>query len=119
MLAGIERIDVNDAYVQTEIVGAAVTARTWEPVLSPAESKFVKAMEDLDKASFGDDDADEYAAVGAGLGGGFENTAELRPMKYNEALHGPDKKKWETAVDEEHNRMLKFGVWEAVRRRDL
>jgi hypothetical protein len=63
MLAGIERMDVNDAYVQAEIAGAAVNARTWEPVLSPAEIKFVKAMEDLDEASFGDDDADEYAAV--------------------------------------------------------
>jgi hypothetical protein len=40
-------------------------------------------------------------------------------MKCNEALHGPDKMKWETAIDEDHNRMLKFGVWEAVRRRDL
>jgi hypothetical protein len=76
-------------------------------------------IHDLDEATFGNDDADEYTAVGAGLGGGFENTAELRPMKYNEALHGPDKKKWETALDEEHNRMLKFGVWEAGRRRDL
>jgi hypothetical protein len=40
-------------------------------------------------------------------------------MKYTEALHVPDQKKWEKAVDEEHNRMIKFGVWEAVRQRDL
>jgi hypothetical protein len=119
MLANIERMDINDAYVQAEIAGAAVSARAWELVLSPARNKYLKAMDDIDGTDFGDEDANEYAAVGAGLGGWFTNTAELRPMKYNEALHGPDQKKWETAVDEEHNIMLKFGVWEAVRRRDL
>jgi hypothetical protein len=40
-------------------------------------------------------------------------------MKYNEALNGPDHQKRQTAVDKEHNRMIKFGVWEAVRRGDL
>jgi hypothetical protein len=117
MLADIERMDINDAYVQAEIACAAVNAREWEPVLSPAETKYLKAMEEIDATDFGnsDEDAYEYAAVGAGLGGRFANTAELRPMKYNEALHGPDQEKWQTAVDEEHNRMIKFGVWEAVR----
>jgi hypothetical protein len=62
---------------------------------------------------------EEYAAVGAGIGGGFENTDELRVMKYDAALHGPDKIKWEKAVIEEHNRMLKFNVWKAVRRMDM
>jgi hypothetical protein len=32
MLAGIEHMDVNDTYVQAEIAGAAINARTWEPV---------------------------------------------------------------------------------------
>jgi hypothetical protein len=49
-------------------------------VLSPAETKFLKAMDDIDGTDFWDEDANEYAAVGAGLGGGFTNTAELRPM---------------------------------------
>jgi hypothetical protein len=35
-------------------------------------------------------------------------------MKYNEAMDGPDKAKWQIAVDEEHKRMKKYGVWEAV-----
>jgi hypothetical protein len=35
---------------------------------------------------------DEFSNVGSGLGGGFENTNELKPMKYNEAIHGPDRK---------------------------
>ena len=32
----------------------------------------------------------EYGLVGVSLGGGFENTAELKPMKYEEAMAGPD-----------------------------
>jgi hypothetical protein len=34
----------------------------------------------------------EFSNVGAGIGGGFENTMELKPMKYEEAINGSDKK---------------------------
>jgi hypothetical protein len=37
----------------------------------------------------------EFANFGASIGGGFENTMELKPMKYNEAINGPDRKAWE------------------------
>jgi hypothetical protein len=121
MLADIKRMDIEDAYLQAEITSAAVNAREWEPVLSPAEAKYLKAMEEIDGTVFGisNEDAYEYAAVGAGLGGEFTNTAELRPMKYNKALNGPDHQKWQTSVDEEHNWMIQFGVWEAVEQGDL
>jgi hypothetical protein len=33
----------------------------------------------------------EFANVGASIGGGFENTMELKPMKYKEAINGPDR----------------------------
>jgi hypothetical protein len=36
----------------------------------------------------------EFANVGAGIGGVFENTVELNPMKYEEAINGPDGKTW-------------------------
>ena len=49
----------------------------------------------------------ELGLVGAGLGGGFANTAELKPMKYQEAMNGPDKKHWKKAVLEEHERFKK------------
>jgi hypothetical protein len=32
----------------------------------------------------------EFANVGAGVGGGFENTKELKVMNYKEAINGPD-----------------------------
>ena len=61
----------------------------------------------------------EYANVGAGVGGGFENTNELKPMKYEQAINGPDGEAWKEEIDNEHNRMVKNGVFEVVERNDL
>jgi hypothetical protein len=36
--------------------------------------------------------------------------AELKVMKFNEAMNGPNKKKWGKATDEEDDRMLKHKV---------
>jgi hypothetical protein len=56
------------------------------------------------------DSVSEDIDVGAGVGGGFTNTNELRMMKYHEALNGPDGKKWKAKVKSEHGRMVKSGV---------
>ena len=56
----------------------------------------------------------EFGFVGAGLGGGFEHTSELHPMKYDEAMSKPDKDKWKKGVEEELQRMLKSKVFKAV-----
>jgi hypothetical protein len=61
----------------------------------------------------------ELGLVGAGVGGGFENIQELHVMKYNEALKTADKNKWEKAVEEEHERMVKCKVWKPVKKDDL
>jgi hypothetical protein len=47
----------------------------------------------------------EYVNVGAGIGGGFTNTLELKVMKYHEAINGPDGKAWKE-VRKEHQRMI-------------
>jgi hypothetical protein len=60
-------------------------------------------------------DEPEFGLVGAGIGGGFENTAELKVMKFDKAMSGPNKEKWEKATDEEHERMLKHKVWKVVK----
>jgi hypothetical protein len=65
------------------------------------------------------DDPVEYANVGAATGGGFEHTSELKPMKYKVAMQRGDTSKWKIAVDEEHDRMLKHGVCQAILRKDL
>ena len=74
------------------------------------------AKRDLSAEDFAIDH--ELAGVGAGLGGGFNNTKELRPMKYKEAM-ATDKKGWTKAVEEEHERMVTNGVWKAVKRDNI
>ena len=37
--------------------------------------------------------------VEAGMGEGFENTMELKPMKYKEANNGSDAKAWEKEIE--------------------
>jgi hypothetical protein len=56
----------------------------------------------------------EFGLVGAGIGGGFENTAELKVMNFNKAM-----RKWEKASDEDHDRVLKHKARKVVKRRDV
>jgi len=56
----------------------------------------------------------QVAGIGAGIGGGFENTNELRVMTYQEAMNTQDRDKWTKAVEEEHDRMIKNKVWKPV-----
>jgi len=71
-------------------------------------------MEEVDKVHL-----QEYACVGAGIGGGFQNTKELHVMKYKEAMNTLDKIEWEGAVEKEHQNMKVYGVWTPVRLQDL
>ena len=50
---------------------------------------------------------------------GFTHTSELKVMKFKEAMAGLDKKKWETAVEEEHNKFEKYRVFENVKMEDV
>jgi hypothetical protein len=61
----------------------------------------------------------EYGQVGAGLGGGFENTQELHVMKYKEAMKTPDKPNWINEVNEEHERFKKHKCFKAVPRAEV
>ena len=56
----------------------------------------------------------EMTCVGAGIGGGYEHSNELKTMNYKDAMQSEDKKEWEQEVDIEHGRMVKYNVWEAV-----
>jgi hypothetical protein len=58
----------------------------------------------------------EFANVDAGIGGGFDNTMELNPMKYNEAINGSDRKAWEKEIESEHDCMVKNDAWELVKK---
>jgi hypothetical protein len=63
-------------------------------------------------------DPEELICIGAAIGGGFQNTQELHVKKYKEAMKGPEKDKWENAVFEEHERMVKNQVWRTVPKKD-
>jgi hypothetical protein len=62
----------------------------------------------------------EVAAVGMGTGSRFDDAmSELQAMKFKEAMQGQDKKEWEAAVEEEHDRMVHMLVWKPILLRDL
>ncbi len=63
--------------------------------------------------------ASEFANVGAGVGGGFKNTKELKVMNYKEAVNGPDGVRWQAEVENEYQRMVANKVFEVVLRKDL
>ena len=58
-------------------------------------------------------------AVGAGIGGEFLDTIELKPMKYKQAMSTKDKDHWMKAVEDEYNRMVSRSVWKAVDKKDV
>ena len=61
----------------------------------------------------------EIAAEGAGLGGGFDHTSELKVKKFKEVMNGPDDKKWKEEIENEHNQMVTNEVWEPLDKKDL
>jgi hypothetical protein len=87
---------------------AALQLASFQAKLSQKQMKKKKKIEEP-----------EFRLVGAGIGGGFENTAELKVMKFDEAMSGPSKKNWEKVNDEEHDQMLKHKVQKVVKRQDI
>ena len=51
----------------------------------------------------------EFANIGAGVGGGFENTKELKVMDYKEAVNGPDDMHWQAEVE------MSINEWSQIR----
>jgi hypothetical protein len=46
----------------------------------------------------------EYVNIGAGLGGSFDNTMELKVMMYDKAINGgPDGDAWKKEIENEHD----------------
>ena len=61
----------------------------------------------------------EVCAVGAGSTNGFENTNELKVIKYEEAMKGPNRAKWEKAVEEEYQRFEANKCFQVVNRKEV
>ena len=45
----------------------------------------------------------EYSNVGAGIGGGFKNTNELKLMNYEQGINGLETKEWRAEIENEHD----------------
>ena len=96
-------------------IASTVDGIDYQIGLSEAEQNYYRTMEtiDDDRKMFG-----EVCFVGAGLGGGFTHTSELKPMKYEEAM-AKDPIEWGKAVDKEHDKMERKVVFKETKRKDL
>eukprot|EP00984_Skeletonema_dohrnii_P034690 scaffold33638_cov142-Skeletonema_dohrnii-CCMP3373.AAC.8 len=61
----------------------------------------------------------ESNLVGAGIGGGFEHTSELKTLNYKQAMSSDDAEDWKVEVVNEKARFDKYGVFTAVKRSEL
>ncbi len=57
--------------------------------------------------------------MGAGVGGGFEDTNDIKPIKYNEVINDPDGEAWKQEIKNKHNRMVKNCMFEEADKSDL
>jgi hypothetical protein len=56
----------------------------------------------------------ETACVGAGIGGGFKHSTELKPLNYKQAMQSKEKSEWVKEIKKENDRMKKYNVWTPV-----
>ena len=61
----------------------------------------------------------EFTCVGAGIGGGFQNTKELHIMKYKASMQTQDRNNWEDAVEEKRKKIEKYSVWTTTKLKDV
>ena len=61
----------------------------------------------------------DFLCVGAGLGGGFQNTTELHVMTYDQAMNQADWAEWVQSVDKEHERMVTNRVFRPMHIDDI
>ena len=111
---------VDNGTADNEMVTQPVTQQVTQPVVTQTTAttrsgRAVKAPtrlpEEMEATAI--DEVSEIMAVGAGIGGGFIHTSELKPVKCNKAM-AKNPIGWSKAVEKEHKRMKEHGVFEAV-----
>ena len=61
----------------------------------------------------------EFELVGAGIGGGFSHTSELKVMNYKQAMAGKDADEWKVEIANEKKRFDRFNAFTPVKRSEL
>jgi len=124
---GIERRVrfVDELETTTTRSGRVVIPRSrWIEELDAIALKYLNDMQALDNievanAAITSCDNIELSLVGAGVGGGFTNTSELKVMNYNEAMASNDAKDWIAEVGREKGRFDKYNALTAIKRSDV
>ena len=71
----------------------------YDPTMGPTIGAEATALSNYNQCLEDTDGKMESANVEASIGEGFENTMELKPMKYKEANNGSDAKAWEKEIE--------------------
>ena len=97
--------------IDTMAVALTNAERNYYDRVANPSANYYSILEDATEQEFAES---EIAVVGAGLGGGFENTNELKVLNYKKAMASPDKEKWLEFIKEEFDRMTKYKVFRPV-----
>ena len=99
--------------IDTMAVALTNAERNYYDRVANPSANYYSILEDATEQEFAES---EIAVVGARLGGGVENTNELKVLNYKKAMASPDKDKWLEAIKEAFNRMTKYEVFKSVSR---
>ena len=97
MRCGCAKDDAHNQSRGTTIKWSNVVAAEFDDGVTPSATYYKVLGIDEDKVNMlqtHNDSVSEFINMIAGIGGGFLDTNELRIMKYNEAINGPDGIKW-------------------------
>ena len=104
--SGFQEVSVD--YPLSDISGAFIQADIDPDYVAP---KFPVDSVPSGYSANSTDLAKECAMVGAGLGGGIQNTKELHVLKYEEAINGPERDQWLESIEKDYQRMIDNGVF--------
>jgi len=115
-VASEESFDSEERSIESEERSIESEEESPTPITTTRSGRTVQPPSRLIEEMGGIQITSQVAGIGAGIGGGFENTNELRVMTYQEVMNTQDRDKWRKAVEEEHERMIKNKVWKPVDR---
>ena len=111
--------DVSESVAEETVDRVTTVTRSGRSIKPPArliqemsatQTRYLSQMLELDNVEVANltltsnDDNVEFLLVGAGIGGGFTHTSELKVMNYRDAMASADVEAWKVEVGEEKKR---------------